>query len=96
MGPRLRGDEGLGSLAELVGAEGRARNGRVHVLSGVVSGETPSTKAALAAIAIFWTSGRIFVSTFGSASSTLREGAFGTISVRRAACGASVPWNLSR
>jgi large subunit ribosomal protein L4 len=28
----------------------RARNGRVHVLSGVVSGETPSTKAALAAI----------------------------------------------
>ena len=29
----------------------RVRNDRVHVLSGVVSGETPSTKAALTAIA---------------------------------------------
>jgi large subunit ribosomal protein L4 len=29
----------------------RARNGRIHVLSGVVDGETPSTKAAAAALA---------------------------------------------
>jgi large subunit ribosomal protein L4 len=29
----------------------RARNGRVHVLTGVVDGETPSTKAASAALA---------------------------------------------
>ncbi|PVG84644.1 50S ribosomal protein L4 [Nocardioides gansuensis] len=28
----------------------RARNGRVHVVDGLVSGETPSTKAALAAL----------------------------------------------
>ena len=28
----------------------RARNGRVHVVSSIVSGETPSTKAALAAL----------------------------------------------
>src|SRR6187399_3347025 len=29
----------------------RARNGRVHVLSGLVSGDAPSTKAAVAALA---------------------------------------------
>jgi large subunit ribosomal protein L4 len=29
----------------------RARNGRIHVLAGVVSGETPSTKAAAQALA---------------------------------------------
>ena len=29
----------------------RARNGRVHVVDGLVSGETPSTKAALAGLA---------------------------------------------
>jgi large subunit ribosomal protein L4 len=29
----------------------RARDGRVHVLSAIVEGETPSTKAALAALA---------------------------------------------
>ena len=45
-------------VAALRGAlSDRARAGRVHVLNGVVSGETPSTKSALAAISAL-TAGR--------------------------------------
>jgi len=39
----------------------RARNGRVHVLSGIVSGQTPSTKTARAAIAALSERPRVLV-----------------------------------
>jgi large subunit ribosomal protein L4 len=39
----------------------RARNGRVHVISSIVSGETPSTKAAKAAIAALSENPRVLV-----------------------------------
>ena len=39
----------------------RARDGRVHVVSELVSGDTPSTKAALAALAAATTSDKVLV-----------------------------------
>jgi large subunit ribosomal protein L4 len=39
----------------------RARNGRVHVLTGIVSGETPSTKTARTAIAALSERPRVLV-----------------------------------
>ena len=49
-------------MAALRGAlSDRARDGRVFVVSELVSGDTPSTKAALAALAAATTSERVLV-----------------------------------
>jgi len=39
----------------------RARDGRIHVATGVVSGDTPSTKGAIAALAALGLSGNVLV-----------------------------------
>jgi large subunit ribosomal protein L4 len=49
-------------MAALRGAlSDRARDGQVHVVSELVSGDTPSTKAALAALAAVTTSNKVLV-----------------------------------